>query len=383
MKQKIEFYKHNLDKKDKYELNQVLNSIFLTTGDLVKKFESDFANYFNVKFCVGVTSCTEALFLSLKGLGISSGDEVITTPLSFIASANAIEYCKAKPVFVDVDEKTGLINPDLIENKINFKTKAILVVHLYGQMCDMKKIKKIANKYKLKIIEDCAHCIEGERDGIKPGQLSDAACFSFYATKNLTSGEGGAIITNNSSLNKWLTKARQHGMSKSAIDRYSKRYEHYDMDFLGYKANMTNLQAALLINQLKRLDKLLIRKEIIAKQYDKGFSTNNEIQIPIVLPNTKHARHLYTILVDSKIRDELIMRLQDKKIGVAVNFRPIHLMKYYRRKYDYKKGDFPVTEKIGASTISIPFYQKLKTNEIKYIIDCINTLTKSPKALSK
>lgn len=383
MKHKIEFYKHNLNSKDKQELLETLNSLFLTTGEKVKEFETMFARYLGSKYSVGVTSCTEALFLSLKGLGITQGDEVITTSMSFIASANAIEYCKAKPVFVDVEEETGLINPGSIEKKITTKTKAILVVHLYGQMCDMKKIKKIARKYKLKIIEDCAHCVEGERDGIKPGQISDAACFSFYATKNLTSGEGGAIVTNNKSLYNWLLKARQHGMSKSAIDRYSKKYEHYDMEFLGYKSNMTNLQAALLINQLKRLDSLLSKKEKIASIYNKGFSGNENIIIPAVLPNIKHARHLYTIQVDPKKRDELIIKLQEKKIGVAVNFRPIHLMKYYRNKYDYKKGDLPVTERIGASTITLPFYQKLEPEEIEYIIKTVNSLTKSSKASNK
>lgn len=376
MKRKIEFYKHNVNSTDKKEVLSVLSSTFLTTGEIVSKFESDLSKYLGLAYSVGLTSCTEALFLSLKGLGISQNDEVITTPLSFIASANSIEYCRAKPVFVDVEEETGNINADLIEKAITKKTKAILVVHLYGQMCDMKRISKIAKKNNLKLIEDCAHCIEGERDKIRPGQVSDAACFSFYATKNITSGEGGAVSTNNKKLHDWLMKARQHGMSKNAIDRYSKRYEHYDMEFLGYKSNMTNIQASMLLNQLNRIDNLLSKKERIARIYNNGLAENKYIKSPQVLEETKHARHLYTIWVNPKIRDHVLQRLQNKGIGVAVNFRPIHLMKYYRNKYDYKKGDFPIAEIIGASTISLPFYPKLKKHEVDFIIKEVNLATR-------
>ena len=372
MMRKIEFYKHNINLKDKNEVQKVLNSIFLTTGDKVSEFEKKFAKYLGVKYCVGVTSCTEALFLSLKGLGIRSGDEVITTPMSFIASSNTIEYCGTKPVFVDIEKNTGNINAELIEKKINKKTKAILITHLYGQMCDMKKISRIAKKHKLKLIEDCAHCIEGKRDGIRPGKMSDSACFSFYATKNITSGEGGAIVTNNKTLYDWLIRARLHGMNKGASERYSKRYEHWDMEFLGYKANMNNIQAALLLNQVSRIEKLLKQKEKIAKKYIMGFKNNSNIKILKTIPNSKHARHLYPIFVDPKKRDKLLNYLQENGIGVAVNFGPIHLMKYYRTKYNYKKGDFPNAEEFGASTISLPFYPKLKDSETEYVIKTLN-----------
>jgi len=375
MNRKIEFYKHNLDSKDKKEVLKTLDSLFLTTGENVKQFESKFAKYLKAKNCVGLTSCTEALFLSLKGLGINKSDEVITSPMSFIASSNSIEYCGAVPIFTEIEENTGNINADLIENKISKKTKAILVTHLYGQMCDMKKISKIAKKYKLKLIEDCAHCIEGTRDGIKPGQLSDAACFSFYATKNITSGEGGAVITNNLNLYDWLIKARQHGMSKNALDRYSKKYEHYEMEFLGYKSNMNNVQAAMLINQLERIDTLRSKKELISNKYDLGFKNNEQIKILKVLPKTKHARHLYTIQVNSRKRDQILMKIQEQGIGVAVNFRPIHLMKYYRNKYGFKKGSFPIAEEFGSSTITLPFYPKLTQKEINYVIKSVNSIT--------
>lgn len=375
MKRKIEFFRHNLSAKNKNECLNVLNSLFLTTGEHVKLFESKFAKYLGVKFAVGVTSCTDALFLSLKCIDIKHGDEIITTPMSFISSSNVIEFCGAKPVFVDVEEQTGNINADLIENAITKRTKALLVVHLYGQMCDMKKIKKIADKHNLKIIEDCAHCIEGIRDGVRPGQLGDLACFSFYATKNITSGEGGAIITNNSNYYDWLFKARLHGMSKNALDRYTKKYEHYDMDFLGYKCNMSNIQASLLIHQIDNIEKFLSKKEKIATIYDKKFTPNSKLKIFKALPNTKHARYIYTILVDPQKRDNYLKVLQNNGIGVAVNFRPIHLMRYYREKYHYQNRQFPVAEKIGNSTITIPLYPKLKLKEVNVIIDTVNKMT--------
>lgn len=375
IKRKIEFYKHNLDQADKKECLSILNTIFLTTGHTVKLFEEKFARYLSLPYAVGVSTCTDALFLALKYYNISADDEVITTPLSFIATANVIEYCGAKPVFVDVEESTGNINADLIEQAITKKTKAILVVHLYGQMCDMKKIRKIADKYQLKIIEDSAHCIEGTRDGIKPGTLGDFACFSFYATKNITSGEGGAIVCKDEKAYEWLKKARLHGMSKNAVDRYTKRYEHYDMEFLGYKCNMTNIQAALLLHQLDRIENFLKAKEAICRQYDKSFSKNKMITIPNVLPNTKHARYIYTILVDPQKRDLYLEKLQDMGIGVAINFRSIHFMSYYKKKYNYRRGDFLTAEKFGDSTITLPLYPKLKQTEIIHIINTVNNIT--------
>lgn len=374
MNKKIEFYKHNLDELDKQSCMAVLDSLFLTTGKEVKNFEEKFSAYKRIPYTIGVTSCTQALELSLKAINCTKGDEVITTPLSFIATANAIEYCDATPVFVDVEPETGNINANHIEKAINKNTKAILVVHLYGQLCDMKKIKKIAQRYNLFIIEDCAHCIEGTREGINAGELGDFSCYSFYATKNITCGEGGAISCHKEEYYNWFMQARQHGMSKNAADRYSKKYEHYDMDFLGFKCNMSNIQAALLLNQLNRIDNFLEKKEIISQKYNIGFGKNSAIQIPMVLPHSKHARHLYTIWVCPTKRDHYLNKLHEAGIGVAVNFRPIHLMRYYQKKYGYKPGAFPTAEKIGASTLTLPLYPLLTEEEIDYIIHTTNLI---------
>jgi len=375
--QKIEFYKHNLTSVDKKECLRVLNSIFLTTGTNVKKFEQDFAKYLDAKHAIGVSSCTDALFLCLKYLGIQEGDEVITTPMTFMATSNAVLYCNAKPVFVDVEPNTGNMDADLIEKAITPKTKAIIPVHLYGQMCDMKKISMIAKKHNLKIIEDAAHCIEGKRDGIRVGQLSDFACFSFYAIKTITSGEGGMITTNNSDANEWLIKARLHGMSKNAIDRYSGHYQPIDMEFLGYKSNMTNIEASLLQHQLERIDSLHAKREILASIYDKGFENNSKIKVLKNLPNSLHGRFLYTIQVNPQKRDVYIGKIENEGIAIAVHFKPVHLLTYYRKMLGLKEGDFPIAERIGNSTISLPFYPRLTRKEALHIITVVNNITQN------
>ncbi len=369
---KVEFYKHNIDAKDRRGVLKVLQSVFLTTGEWTSGFERKLVAYTKNQYAVGLMSCTHALELALRYFGIHGGDEVITTPMSFIATANVIESVGARPVFVDVEASTGNMDVSLIESAITKKTRAILPVHLYGQMCDMKKIREIADRHHLKVIEDAAHCIEGMRDGIRVGQLGDVACYSFYATKNITSGEGGAIACNDEAMYEWMIKARQHGMSKQAADRYTGKYEHYDMDFLGAKCNMSNIQAAMLVNQIDRIEALLNKKAKIAAQYDSAFARNTFMSIPVVLPNTKHARHLYTIWVNPLMRDVYMHKLQEAGIGVAVNFRSIHLMQYYQKKYGFCRGMFKNAERIGDSTISIPLYPKLTPRQIKYVHTKVN-----------
>lgn len=368
---KVEFLKHNIEKEDIERAISVLHSIFLTTGDVVVEFEGDFSSYLGMRHTVGVTSCTAALHLSLLAYSIGPGDEVITTPMSFCATANSIIHVGARPVFVDVEEETGNINVELIERAITEKTKAIIPVHLYGQMCDMKGIRKIADRYKLKVIEDAAHAIEAERDGVRVGHLSDAACFSFYATKNITSGEGGAICTNSQERADLFKMMRLHGIDKSAIDRYTKRYQHWDMPVLGWKYNMDNIQASLLIGQLRRIDELWWKRDNLWRLYEEEFHNVKGVRILKTVPHSRHARHMFTILVEPDNRDSILWFLQERGIGVAVNYRPIHLLKYYRKTFGYKEGDFPVAEDIGRRTISLPLYPKLKDEEVLYVIEAV------------
>ena len=370
---RVDFYRHNIGEDEKHKILECLDGIFLTTGSYVKEFEEKFAHYLNLKYAVGLTSCTAALHLSLLALGIGPGDEVITTPMTFIATATSIIHTGATPIFVDVDPDTALIDPRKIERAITGKTKAIIPVHLYGQMCDMHQIKAIADKYNLKIIEDAAHCIEGERDGIRPGQLGDVACFSFYATKNITSGEGGAIATNNKDLAEKVLLLRQHGMSKEAADRYSGNYQHWDMLECGWKYNMDNIQASLLIPQLKSIDSNWAVRKYLSNEYRKGLKEIPGIDLPKIENNSKSAFHLFTIRVDKDKRDYVLHELGKRGIGVAVNYRAIHLLKFFRERFNYKRGMYPIAEMIGDSTITLPMYPKLRDKEIDYVVDIIKT----------
>lgn len=364
---KIEFYKHSIDEKDIQRANSVMRSIFLTTGREVNEFEKMFARYINQKYTVGLTSCTAALHLSLVALGIGAGDEVITTPMSFCATANAILHAGAKPVFVDVEEETGNLNASLIEPAITKKTKAVIPVHLYGQMCDMKKIHRTAKKNNLRVIEDAAHAIEASREGIRVGTLSDSGCFSFYATKNITSGEGGAVCTNNKAFADDIRMLRLHGIDKDAADRYTKLYHHWDMPLLGWKYNMDNIQAALLIGQLRRIESLRQMRDSLWRLYEEELHGLRGVRLLKTLPDAKHARHLFTVLVPPGKRDSILQALQKRGIGVAVNYRPIHLLAFYKKTYGYKKGCYPVAEEIGRRTISLPLYPSLKKKDLLYI----------------
>jgi len=367
---KVEFYKHNVGAGEIKAVSNALTSTFLTTGPITKEFEFKFSNYLGVSHTLGFSSWTSAAFLVLKAWGIGPGDEVIVPSMTFIATANVVLQNGAKVVFCDSESITGNINLDHIESLITKNTRVIIPVHLYGQMVNMRKLKIIAEKYNIKILEDCAHNIEGSRDGYRPGHLSDAAVFSFYATKNITSGEGGAVSTNSKSLIEKLILLRNHGMDKSAADRYSGVYKHWDMRVLGYKANMFDIQAAMLLSQLKKIDQLLKKKESICQYYQQRFDDAG-ILYPKVIENSISARHLFTILVDPDIRDKVLISLQGKDIGVAVNFRAVHTLSYYQNYLSATKVDLKNAEIIGNSTITLPMYPRLTQKEIKYVADSV------------
>lgn len=374
---KIEFFRHNISQKDIQNTIKALKSIFLSTGQATEDFEKALAKHLGCRSAVGVTSCTGAMHLSLEALGIGRGDEVITTPLSFVATAHAIIEAGAKPVFVDVEKETGNIDAGLIEQAITKRTKAILPVHLYGQMVDMKKISKIAKKHGLKIVEDAAHCLDGARDGVKPGQLSDTACFSLYATKSITCGEGGAVALNNEQLARLLKKTRLHGLERSAYDSYEKKFSYPDAAIFGWKYNMFDIQAAILMNQLQRIKQLWRRREAICRRYEKAFKGFPGIGLPKTAPGVTHGRHLFTIWVDPSRRDKIRETLKKKGVPTTVNYwPPIHLMTFYRKRYGYKPGDFPGAEEISKKTITLPLYPKLKDSEVDFIINSVKESVK-------
>lgn len=375
---KVEFFKHNIGPEEIASVTEALKGTILTTGERVWEFEEKFAKYLGCRYAVGVTSCTGALHLALMAHGVGPGDEVITTPMSFVATSNAILQAGALPVFVDVEPETGNINADLIKDATTSRTKAILPVHLYGQMCDMKRILEIADGHGLIVIEDAAHALEAERDGVRPGQASEAACFSFYPTKSITSGEGGAVVINAPEIAESLKRLRLHGMDLSAVDRYAKRYQHWDAEALGWKYNMNNIQAALLLPQLGQVERRWRRREDICHRYEAAFAGVPGLDFPRALPGSKSGRNLFTIWVGAERRDEILWAIQEQGVGVAVNFRPIHLLSYYRRTFGYREGMFPAAEKIGRRTIALPLYPKLSDEEVDYVIALVKeTVTKA------
>jgi dTDP-4-amino-4,6-dideoxygalactose transaminase len=372
----VEFYRHSLGKGEAEELARTLDGVFLTAGPRTRQFEDWLAGYLGASGAVGLFSCTTALYLAQKALDIGPGDEVITTPMTFIATPNSVLHTGARVVFVDCDPITGNIDLDQAERAITPRTKAIIAVHLYGHMVDMRRLRAIADKSYIRVIEDSAHCIEGERDGIKPGQLSDVACFSFYATKNMACGEGGAVASRDPGMLDRVRLLRTHGMNKEAASRYTGTYRHWDMLELGYKGNMFDIQAALLLPQIPHVEERWQRREAICQQYATAFERMEGVGFPRVLDGTKSARHLFTIWVDPERRDEILTGLQERGIGVAVNYRAVHLLTYYREQLGYRSGMYPAAERIGSSTITLPLYPGLADEQVEAVIEAVRQCTR-------
>lgn len=364
---KVEFYRHQLGDKNLQRLARVLEGLFLTTGQETALFEERFAALVGQKHALALMSGTAALHLALLALGIGPGDEVITTPMTFVATSLAIMHTGARPIFVDVEPTTGNLDVSQVPAAITPRTKAILPVHLYGQMVDMRRLKAIAQEHNLFLIEDAAHCLEGERDGVRVGELADATCFSFYATKSITCGEGGAITTNHEFLLEPLKKLRWHGMSTQAGDRQQGRYHHYDVEVEGWKYNLPNILAALLIDQLPEVEARRQERERWARYYRDHLADVPGLDLPVWLPGVKHGHHLFTIWVDPHHRDAILWQLQERGIGVAVNYRANHLYTLFRERYGHREGDYPQAELIGSRTISLPLFPGLREEEAAYV----------------
>lgn len=366
----------------KEEIKEVVDSLksgWIGTGPKVTKFENLIKKYIGSKYVISFNSCTAALHISLIVSGIKAGDEVITSPLTFAATVNVILHCGAKPIFVDIDPITMNIDPKKIEGAITKRTKAIIPVHLAGRSCDMDNIMSIAKKYNLQIIEDAAQAIGTKYKNKKIGSLGNLTCFSFYATKNITTAEGGVITTNNKKYADMARVYRLHGMSKDAWKRYSDDgYKHYDFIFPGYKYNMTDIQASIGMHQISKIESFHKRRVEIWNLYNKAFK-----DLPITLPpkwplDSRHSLHLYTILIDKDrtgiSRDEFINKMHKNMIGTGVHFLPVHLHSYYKNTYNYKKGDFPNAEYIGERTVSLPLSPKLTNEDVSRIIKTVRNI---------
>jgi len=369
---KIEFFRHGLGEDEREAVLQAMGGTILTTGAWVERAEEALAEYLGVQAVVGLDSCTGALHLALLALGVGGGDEVITTPLSFIATANAIEMAGAQPVFVDVDPASGNLDPDRVEAAVTARTAAILPVHLYGQLCDMVRLREVAARHGLAVVEDAAHCLEGHRGGVRPAALSDCACFSFYATKSITCGEGGALATNDLTLASRVRRLALHGMTEPAVTRHRQGFRHWDMVELGWKYNLDNIRASMLVPQLRKVASWRERRAEIARRYRRALS-QADLELPICRDGdgTEHAHHMFTIWVGRARRDGIIAGLQERGVPVTVNYRPIHLTSYYAQRYGYRPGCFPIAEEIGERTITLPLYSGMCDADVEQVIRAV------------
>lgn len=366
--------------KEKQEVLKVLNSGNLSLGPQYKEFERKFAEKIGTKYACAVSSGTAGLHLAMIASDIKAGDEIITSPLSFVASANCILYVNAKPVFVDIDPLTYNMDPAKIEAAVTPKTKAILVVHIFGQSANMAAIQKIAKKHRLKIVEDACESIYAEHRGQKVGTFGESAVFAFYPNKQMTTGEGGMLVTNSEKTYKLCNSLRNQGRSENM--------QWLDHERLGYNYRLDEMSAALGLVQLEKLNEMIKQRIGLAGLYHKYLSAHQDIfQLPQTAKDNTHTWFVYVVKLKNKIlqkrRDEIIMSLAKQGISTKPYLPPIHLFKFYKKSFGYKKGDFPVTEEVGASTIALPFYIGLKETDIKYIADKLIKTIRDHGAASK
>jgi dTDP-4-amino-4,6-dideoxygalactose transaminase len=361
------------------EVAACMESGWLGTGPKVAQFERDFAAYKGAKCAAALNSCTAALHLSILAAGLKSGDEVITTPMTFCATVNAIIHAGAVPVLADVDPVSMNIDPHQIEKRISNKTRAILPVHFAGRPCDMDAIMDIAKRHDLKVIEDCAHAIETEYKGGKAGIFGDFGCFSFYVTKNIVTGEGGMVLTQREEDIARIKVLGLHGMSKDAWKRFSDEgYKHYQVMECGFKYNMMDIQAAIGIHQMKRIDQYWRRRQDIWRRYNEAFG-----DLPVGLPadpepDTRHAYHLYTLMIDERrsgiSRDAFLNAMTKQNIGIGVHYLSIPEHPFYQKNFGWKPEDYPQAMRIGRQTVSLPISAKLTGKDVEDIISSVKEI---------
>ncbi|MBI4040658.1 MAG: DegT/DnrJ/EryC1/StrS family aminotransferase [Deltaproteobacteria bacterium] len=378
----IQFCKPYLESQDVACVTEVLKSGWIGTGPKTKLFENEFCRFTGAKHAIALNSCTAGLHLALQAIGIQPGDEVITSPLTFCATANVIAHVRAKPVFADIDPKTFNIDPIEIEKKITPKTKAIIPVHFAGHPCPMDAILDLAQQYQLRVIEDAAHALESWYHGKKIGNIGDFTAFSFYATKNITTGEGGMLTTNSEEDAARVRVLSLHGMSQDAWKRYQVKgiTVHFEVLEAGYKYNMFDIQAALGLSQLERIDKLYMQRQRLYHVYDQALKDVPEIRLQEHLSQMVHGCHLFVILLDLEAlrvdRDTFRHLLHEHQIGTGIHFSALHLQPFYRRTYHYGDHDFPMAEQVSSRILSLPLYLGLTNEQIDYVIDTLKKLLK-------
>ena len=358
------------------EVVECLRSGWIGTGPRVSRFEEKFREYTGAPQAVALNSCTAALHLAFQAVSVGPGDEVVVPSMTFVATANAVVHSGATPVLVDCDRRTMNVDPDAIEAAITPRTRAIVIVHFAGRPCEMERILAIAKRHDLRLVEDCAHAIETTVGGRHAGTFGDVGCFSFYVTKNVVTGEGGMAVTGRKDLADRMRMLALHGMTKDAWRRFSdKGYVHYDVVEIGFKYNMMDIQAAIGIHQLARVEDLWKRRQEIWRRYDEAFAELPVFLPPAPEPGTRHALHLYTLLLDLErtpvTRDEFLERMTKRQIGTGVHYRAVHLHPIYQERFGYRTGQLPNSEWISDRTVSLPLSAKLGDGDVADVIEAV------------
>ncbi|MBP7669343.1 MAG: DegT/DnrJ/EryC1/StrS aminotransferase family protein [Candidatus Eisenbacteria bacterium] len=364
------------------EVEETMRSGWLGTGPRVARFEEEFRRRIGARFAMALNSCTAGLHLSMIAVGVKPGDEVITCPMTFASTANAILHVGAVPVFADCDPATLCIDPEDVARKITPRTRAIVPIHFAGRAADMTRLEALAKHHGVKLVEDAAHALETVHQGRKIGTIGDCTAFSFYVTKNVITGEGGMVTTNDPALADWIKVAGLHGLSRDAWKRYSDEgFRHYEVVFPGFKYNMMDLQAAIGIHQLARVEENLARREALWKRYREAFAG-----LPLVVPpeppaGDRHARHLFVVLLELErlraTRDQIMQALHHEGIGTGVHYRALHEHPYYRDRFGFQPQDFPVASRIGQRTLSLPFSTALTDQDAGDVIAAVRAVLES------
>ena len=372
----LPYHQPSIDADDEQAILETLRSGWITTGPRTKTFEHTLAEYVGAARAVAVNSCTAALHLALEAAGVGAGDEVITSPITFASTANVVVHRGARPVFADVQPDTLNIDVDRLEAAITPRTKAVIPVDFAGHPADLDAIMALARNRNLVVIEDAAHSIGAEYGGRRVGGIADMTAFSFYATKNITSGEGGALTTNNIEWAERIAIMALHGISRDAWKRYgSEGYKHWDIIYPGYKYNMFDLQGALVLSQLAKIDRFWKRRVTLKAILDAGLSDIAEIDRPGERPGIKHAYHLYPIIVRTEAlsadRDTIMNAIQAENVGIGVHFRAVHLHPYYQETFGFRRGDFPNAEYYSDRTISLPLYPRMSDADADDVVAAV------------
>jgi dTDP-4-amino-4,6-dideoxygalactose transaminase len=359
------------------EVADSLRSGWITTGPKTKRFEEEFAAFVGVDHAVAVSSCTAALHVALTALNVGAGDEVILPTLTFCSTANVVVHLGAKPVLVDVDD-AGHISIDAIERAITPRTKVLLPVHYAGQACDLDAIRRVAAGHGLQVVEDAAHAVGAEYGGRQIGSHGNAVAFSFYAIKNMTTGEGGMVTTADAVMAERMRRLSLHGMTRDAWRRYAGGPWGYDVSEPGYKDNMTDIQASLGLHQLRRLPGFILRRRDLAGRYRAAFARLPELILPAELPNRTHTYHLFPVRLRSQSlgleRDQFIDELKRRNVGSSVHFIPVHRHSFYAKTYGYREDQFPVAEGIFSGLLSLPLYPSMTDDDADDVINAVTTI---------